>query len=340
MRIATAGLVVALSFGATGCTTGASKASRPVITPAQARAFVASFWPMREKALAEQDAIAIGRLETGAAGLIDQATNQDLLARSPFRSVARVRDHRQIMVFVPRQSTYPATFLAEVLTTYYDQSQGALKQLLTFTKRDAASPWLLALDATATNLDIDPAGMSDTFDPPPPDLPGVDPESFPQDLAEYWNSWWQTGHESPTPPFLAGYWTTERGALIAESGPGRIDPGCGCKTTLKYTPDKDVKPIVFNVQSGALLACFAIRIDESHTPLTGYLRQGAGRNEWGGQLPPGLYRRIDQVAIREACIHASPAQGGVLEVLGGPDEDISIQGTPAKPPLPASVASA
>lgn len=314
-----------------GCSTD-SRRDRVVISPAAARAVVQSYWPKREAAIAAGDVTRIKALESGAAGQVDGAVAEDEHARSPWPGSARVRTHKEVMVFVPRQTTYPATFLAEVITETYE-SREPFKEIMVFIKSSADMPWQLTLDVGGSTIGVDPAGVDNRFDPAPPRLAGVDPSAFPGKLASYWQACWVTGRApiGNGNDFLPGYWTTQKCNAIAGSSPGRFDPTCGCIPRLSYSSNSATGEFSFNTHSGSLLSCFAIRIDDQSRALPhAVLLQDDGRNHWGGKLPPGTYSEIDQTSLRQVCVFTGPQQRDLLDVLGGTDAFIKITGIPAR----------
>lgn len=299
-----------------------------VVTPAQARAIVSAFWPKREAALAALDLSQVNTLEAGVADEVDTAITKDILGRTPRRNLATVRQHGPVMVFVPRQTRYPATFLGEVLTNRYG-STAPFKEVMVFRKTSPSDSWRLVLEVGSETATVDPSGMSAAFDAPLPHFTGVDVARLPAELPAYWQTWWTTMHAPNDSPFAPGYWTTQRGALIAESGGGRLSPQCHCFTTLRYRPYPQGGVYSFNTHSGGLLECFATTITATSTPPAGTaLVQDLDRNNWGAPLTPGIYRRITLVTLRPSCVYANPPEGLPVSVLGGEDGTISVTGIP------------
>ena len=319
--------------GMTGCVDHSSGPHRttspaPVITAVQARAIVAGFWPMREQALVTLDLKRINQLEAGVAGTIDTAITNDILGRMPQRNLATVRDHGPIMVFVPRQTHYPATFLAEVITTRYGSAE-SMKEIMVFRRQQQSDTWRLVLDAGSDTTTVDTTGMGSGFDAQLPHFAGQDAANWPGQLADYWQSWWTTGHSPRYQPFAPGYWTTQRGALIARSARGRPNSHCGCSATLRYQPYPQGGTFAYNTHGGGLLECFATKITDTSVPAPGSgLAQDIGRNNWGAPLAPGIYQRIQMTTIRPSCVYANPPTGLPLDVLGGEDGNITVSGMP------------
>jgi hypothetical protein len=82
-----------------------------LIDSTEAAGVLNAMWSLREQALANRDASAVARLETGPAAQWD-------MVRCTFGCPApQPRPMLDTRLFVPRQSAYPAAFLAEVRTT-------------------------------------------------------------------------------------------------------------------------------------------------------------------------------------------------------------------------------
>jgi hypothetical protein len=308
----------------------AAASGNPVITPDEARALVRGFWPRREAAFAAADVAAIQRLETGAAVLADVGVLQDVAGRMPSPSIARVRDHGQIGVWVPRQEVFPAVFLAAVNTETHED-RAARQMLLVFSKGRRGARWRLAQYGVWGRASIDEdARRGDSFSAPPPVIEGLRPGALPSELAAFWQACWDTG-DVPSSRFLPGYWTTQRCELIAGSRPGEFSPACGCIPSLRYRPYPNAEQYAFTFRSG-LLACFAIEIEDVSTARPGRaLFQDRNRNNWGGLLAAGWYREIVKIDLRQVCVVGGPHDARMMQVIGdnGDYATVRVRARPA-----------
>jgi Zn-dependent protease len=111
---------------------------QPVITPPEAETLVKAIWQARRQALFWIDTI--NDVETQAAAEFNSyASLESALAYGQPGAV------RTLTVFVPRQLTYPAFFLAVVTT--HDDRRPDRREGLAFTRNDAGKAWKLAIDA-------------------------------------------------------------------------------------------------------------------------------------------------------------------------------------------------
>ena len=317
-----------------GCTASGTSRSGPpsaavIVTPAEAHAVVEGFWPKREAAVVKASIEELNDIESGTAALADKAVASDKRLRSPAPTPARIRRHGPIAVFVPRQTRYPATFLAEVNTTTYD-GVSPRQMMMVFRRANTMDRWRLDHYAVWGLNDVDETGTGTNFDAPASAVSGIDIASLPAEVAEYWQTCWTTGHPPAKAQFVPGYWTTDRCERIAQSGPGRFDPACGCVPELRYKPYPNARTFAFVVRTRSVLACFAIEITDTSKPeQQSVLQQDTGRDNWGGLLPPGLYDEIVQTSIRQVCALADTSQP--VNLIGDNDDDafVRITGTPA-----------
>ena len=176
---------------------------------------VNAFWPARERALSNRDQLAVRGLETGAAAEWDVVGCNVACAPVSPRSIGDLR------VYVPRQAQYPASFLAEVLTTAYQSTTVPMVELMVFTRPSGDEPWSLALDTGfpgIKHIDEYPVPVEGgAFDAAAPRIPGVDPAGLPTLLASYWQHWADTGSAPPGSAFLPGPFTDKTGQAIHET---------------------------------------------------------------------------------------------------------------------------
>jgi hypothetical protein len=320
-----------------------------VVDAGQAREITTALWPLREQGLASDDVATTDRLEDGVAREFDDAVSIDDRARPNITPLRRVRPYSNLTVFVPHQTTYPAAFLAQVLTSVYATvpSEGSVAgapyvELVVITRHDRSSSWKVSLDTgyAATTLQLPSTGADGLGTDPPPSF--IDPPALFSGLAGYWQHWKDTG----TPPadaelWLPGYWTTQRAAKLASVRNRSADPGCGgCIRNVGYRADPATDGIwSFAVSrpdgTPARLVCSTVRITDRSVPGRRQLalHQDGARNNWGGWLAPGVYSAITTSAVRQSCIKTGPARQDGLAILGGNGDIVAAHATRASPAL-------
>lgn len=312
----------------------------PAVTPSQARRIVSAWWPLHESALAGNDIALTDALEGGAAGTYDDAVSRDNMVRGGNLRV--VRQHADLQVLVPWTPQLPASFLAEVNTTVYgttsDYPPGTpYTEILVFSRQNDKSPWTVLLRTGHTNPNFDditafPQG-DEVFDSAPP-IPGwISPKDLPGRLAAYWSYCYQYGPPSK-PPFVQGYWTTQRCPTLQSNRLTALSEGI--KTSGNYYADLSRDGFwEFNVYGGWDLACFTVRLDQHLTPISGLLFQEDSRNNYGGWLAPGRYSEITSSSLHQSCALIPPTSAGTplfpgIGIVGGEGGIVAVTGTPGR----------
>jgi hypothetical protein len=313
--------------------------SGPVITPVQAAAVVRAFWPLNERANATNDRRLTDMLDSGPAAEFEDAVSADNLARPSLPDLRVVRPLKGVEVFVPLQTAFPATFLADVLTTVYgtspegDPPGTSSVEVYVFVRPDAATPWRAALRTfgpTHLGVIIGPAGGSYLATLPGSHDLTVDPETVPSLLATYWQRYYDTGAPPPS-IFAPGRWTTEKMvALLKEVRQFAADTGI--RETTEYSVDlKRDGLFQFAVNGNWDLACFTVRYSTVQIPAAGHvLHQDPARNNYGGSLPPGQYVRITTTGLRQTCAWLPPVgyKGEGVLVMGHEGGNLLVSGIP------------
>jgi hypothetical protein len=192
-RLVAAGVaVVALAIcPALPANAEASASGTPVITPALAAAVVDDLWPRREAALMARNAATLGALETGAAEALDHAWIDGATTGLAAGELPRTITGRYVLV--PRQLSYPASFIAVIVYQNAGSPNWVYTEVAAFARSGPADAWRLAVDACPPvpkdfrELVQDP--QSDDFAPvvaPDLDLPFGD---LPARSAHRWPGW-------------------------------------------------------------------------------------------------------------------------------------------------------
>lgn len=274
-----------------------------VMDASDAEKLVRAFWPARERALSTRDPRAVRLLETGAAAQWD-AVGCTMGCAPP-----RPRTIQDLNVFVPRQTTYPAAFMAQVLTTEYHSST-ALVEIMVFTRASSSQPWSLAFDTAytgSTRLGAYPASIDGgAFNADAPEVDGT-ASSLPAELAAYWQHWVDSGSAPADTRFADGSFTSVQGAAIHEARLERRADGIAENVT--YTPDTagGVWSFAVNREGGLTpdfaLTCGTVRYVRVATSTRngGTLVQDLGFQPFGTLLRPGAYASVTEQGLRQSC---------------------------------------
>jgi hypothetical protein len=290
-------------------------AGAPVITPDRARVLLAAFWPVREQALSDCDLATLNRIDAGSARDGDVARARcGCLIRSPTTGI----DESE--VFVPRQTTYPASFVAQVRTE--ETSGTSWAEAMVFTRAAPAAPWQLSL---ATGYAADPDKLV-VLGSPLTDAEGYAkvPDAATRAAAERaapaLAAFWQESRDSGTVPassFAPSPWTTSVPARMADH-PQDLPQANGLVGHFRYSVDQG-DPMVHVLSDGSDLACRAIRTEQTYTagPDGALPYQSLDRKNWGAELAPGSYRSITLHGVSQTCFLVPPGGRGRVFVLGG-----------------------
>jgi len=298
-------------------------AGDPLIDSISADTLARAFWPLREQALSDHDLPTLRTLETGV------AAEADVALCTPGCLPASPRPFTEVRVFAPRQETYPAAFLAEVLTST-PAGDGPELDKLVFTRTSARTSWSLALDSTSGDEHLTDAPQTDPsgFDQPTPALTGARaPVQLPAELAGYWRHWAATGTAPPGVAFAAGPLSDARGRQlwariqsdarigVRDSFTFTADPGRdGVWTFSTSTLDPNGLPSM-----GWALTCGSVRAhatsiasDRTHPVI-----QPEDRSDFGDRVAPGNYSNISSTSLEQVCMLENPGLPAVAVAADG-----------------------
>jgi hypothetical protein len=301
------------------------------VDPGEAANVVDALWLVRERALANTDMATIRELETGPALEWDAACYDGCQPTSP-------RPMQKMQVFVPRQSTYPAYFLAEVLTITNDLTVPYVETMV-FTRASTSLPWMLNFDTGYSEIptmseqsEVDAQG----FDAPAPSFTGVTVSDLPGELAAYWQTWKDTGAAPPGARFEGGTWTNEWGPYIYNYAQELTSEGLSEAATYSADPSQDgqwtfaIDDMVGDqLVDGMALSCGTVRFTSVISALSGYtITQPVDQSTWSDLLPAGTYSQLTRVGLRQSCFLLQPGSASI-GVVGGNGGDTKITGIPA-----------
>ena len=327
----TAGLPAALT---------ATNPTGPVVTPAMAQAVVSAAWALHGQALAAGDENLMASMETGSALEADLGRCGCPHPTNPFGPIGGVS------VMVPRQTSYPARFMAQVATTVPAPTSGRDQYLafVVFTRTDPATPWRITLlggfasDGAAAVTP--PAVDADGYLAIEAAAPKVDPAAVHDLLADYWRRAKDSGTVPDPGPFEPGVWTTHQAGVLAEHHQGEVG-GTGFTEYYAYQADPDPASLfVFDQGLGWRIACAPVRVQRTFTGGPGgFPYQTPDLHNWGRDVPPGVHAAIIDTELTVPCIEI-PAAGSAdgLRVYGADEYTSHIEARDAPAPTaPATI---
>lgn len=296
-------------------TATAPAGSPTVVTPVMAKNAVLAMWPVREAVLSARTAASLDQIETGTALTGDRdrvfcgcLEAQMLLATN------------SVQVYVPRQTTWPAHFVAEV---HLGSPQQPFREYLVFTRAGFAVPWKVAFAAGAqfsgaTTIDVgerDKDGYTTS-------LPaGVQASvgQLPAALAAAFQTAKESGRPTLPGSFAPGAWTSSLLDKIVQTPQGGRIGGSGPKLTVHYFTYPADAVIAVPLTDGRTLACGVVRQTADYTAPYGRLVQDSAQRSWPPTLSPGQYRKVTATGQLQTCFLVST--GGDPVVVSGGDLD-------------------
>ena len=308
----------------------AINASGPVVTPDQAGGIVRAWWPVHEQALTGNNMVATDQLESGGFQQFTDGQTLDLVGRQ--LTSRTVRPLIDLRLFVPRQNTYPADFLAILETTPYptDQSQPPgtkVVEFVVFQRSGASDSWRAALESDAYTAKWPPsvfptATGGSPYETPPQGPFGVAPLDLPGALASYWTAAYQSGTHPTGSPFASASFVNLSGEAIYQD---RLawEKRTGLVGDATFSVDAVDPVFQFSVNGFYDAVCFTVRmVSTTKRAGGGTLQQDPTRQNYGGRLPPGQYRALISYGEHQTCIYLPPAGDGsplVVEHVSGGD---------------------
>jgi hypothetical protein len=295
-------------------TATAPAGSRTVVTPDMARAALLAMWPVRQRIMSARQTATLPVIESGSAlsgdrdrescGCLERAMSEPLVA---------------YRVYVARQTSWPARFVAEV---HLGTVQEPFRYYLVLSRAATDQPWKVAFIAGVSfswpqaidNSRNDNAGY--TLPVPAQDLANV--TQLPALLASDYQQTKEAGMPRLDPQFLSGVWTTSFLDQIVKTSQGGQMNGSGPRLTVHYFADPDDRVDVVPLDRGRTLACGVVRQSAVYSPAHGALIQDAGRHGWPPSLSPGFYRKVTATGQLQTCfIKLSPVFSSRVMVSGG-----------------------
>lgn len=288
-------IVAALSVGAT-LAVHAKKQSTDdgVVSTAQADRVLRAYWDVHERALAEGDLATIAALDADPAA----AWEHGAVACGCYH-VDQPRDLASATYLVPRQTSYPAFFVAEASESY----QGTpWVDVLVFTKHDANAKWLVSFESgfAPHAIDQNRVAAADSTATPTPAQHQV-ASAVAAELAKVWQQAKEDGAIPEQNPFADEGQTEQRLTRLMASRQDQIQ---GNSLFGHYTFSASSTDPLFEAATadGSDLACQPVRETVVYTAQPGYaVYQDDARKNWGSLLAPGNYRSVTTHDIWQTC---------------------------------------
>jgi hypothetical protein len=319
-----------------------------LVTPSQAREVTVSMWQLWEDALIARNTTALTELTPPGVLLTGELYN---CAWPSGGCVAETspRPVNAVTTIVPAQHSYPIDFLAEVSTTQdiSDLNSGQAQwvpwvELQVLTKANASAPWQLSFDTgyDGTNnqlppllpfdLQPEPASSSSSqptsgatlYNPPPTNSPSTPSSTFLSLLAQYYQSFKDTGNPPTNDRFAVGGAADGYGSQLAENRQGNI--ALGSRNGYDFSADPGAGEWEFSGAGGLPIECGTVLDTSTNTPVGGpVLLQNTDRTNWGMALAPGAYSKVITTTTHPTCVDDVD---GVLDAAGDSGYSTGVTG--------------
>lgn len=298
-------------------TTGSIEVSNdPILLPADARAIVEELNAGSDKANATIDENLQNSIETSPARDIDDAFFKRLRALGRTTASGAARQLAEVKVYVPKQTTYPARFMAYVQLSLVDNpGEPPTSRLRLYEKEAADEPWKLAMYITvppefpAPEVPLDADGFAQMVNDEQDGSFKLDPSRVPEEFSNYLSGY-AAGTESSI--FSPGRFTSE----LSESYKAAVDKDAGAQitTSVSTTPgDREVQ--AFKTADGGALALFSTDVVTSYAAAPGRSLSPTSGSE--GLLPPGTYDTIERTVTHMVAAVVPPATSErMVQIVG------------------------
>ncbi len=296
----------------------------PVLLPADAAAIVADLNAGSDKANETIDAQLQNAIETSPARDIDDANFKRLKALGrTTASSASPRTLQDVKVYVPRQTTYPARFMAHVKLIRADNP--ATTRLRLYEKEAADEPWKLAMYITvpaefaAPDVPVDADGFAQLVEGP--EGLKLDPSKVSEELANYLSGY-ATGTDSSI--FAPGRHTSELSQSYKDSNQENAQATITSSTAVE---PGELPVQAFKTADGGALALFSQNVITRYAAAPGKSLSPISGSE--GLLPAGTYNTIDRTVANMVAAVIPPAGSETLvQVVGVTGGTVSIEHSP------------
>ena len=288
----------------------------PILLPDDARKIVEDLNAASDKANDTLDFNLEGSIETSPARDIAEAYYKRLQALGRTTASGPPRSIQDVTVYVPKQTTYPARFLAYVKLALVDNpAEPAINRLRLYEKEAGDEPWKLAMYITvppefaAPDIPLDADGFAEIVTDDDADTLKLEPSRVPEELSKYLSGY-AAGTDSSI--FAPGRFTNE----VAQTYKTAADNDAGrqiSNTTAVSPGDVDVQ--AFKLRDGGALALFDTNAVTTYAAGEGQVLNATAGSE--GLLPPGAYKTIKRtLATMVAAVIPPTGSEGLVQIAG------------------------
>lgn len=300
----------------------------PILLPDDAREIVEDLNAGSDKANETIDDKLQNSIETSPARDIDDAFFKRLKALGRTSAPGAARQLQDVTVYVPKQTAYPARFMAYVKLALVDNpGEPPTVRLRLYEKEEADEPWKLAMYITVPpefpepDVPLDADGFAELVSPDEADEYKLDPFRVPEELSSYLSAY-AAGTDSSI--FAPGRFTNE----LAQSYKATVDKDAA----LQITTSVEVQPGELDVQAfktrdGGALALFSTDAVTRYAAAPGKSLSPTTGSE--GLLPTGTYDTIDRrVTHMNAAVIPPAGAEGPVQVVGSTSGVVAFEHSP------------
>jgi len=205
-------------------------------------------------------------------------------------------------VYVPRQTTWPAHFVAEV---QLGSPQQPFREYLVFTRGGFAVPWKVAFAAGAQlkgpqAIDVG-AQDKDGYTISLPVHIQDSVSRLPATLAAAYQTAKETMRPTVPPQFAPGAWTSDFLNKVVQTPQGGRVGDSGPNLTVHYFTYPADTVVAVPLTGGRTLACGVVRQTAVYTAPHGWLVQDSAQRSWAPTLPAGRYRNVTATGQLQTC---------------------------------------
>ncbi len=293
-----------------------------VIDPQAAQQLFDSYWQLRLTDLSFDDDQLLGLIETGPALRVD--------ANTCGCGVAFWGPSLADSIFLTKQTSFPAYFVAESRTDIGGNSSAARSiVVLLFERTSASSSWKVVVDSQQQDLANKPPAQ--TIDTPLTDSAGYDiadvlifpggANALTADAAAYWEYWAVHRAAPPSSVFTADYWTTEWSPTIATEEQTVSDEGYPVRFHFSVAESNNAWLVP---QWQRSIAFGSVMYTATFTNPGGVVNQDAEREPFAPSLAPGRYTSVVETKVVEPWFYILP--DGKASIYGASPWPVAITG--------------
>jgi hypothetical protein len=302
--------------------------SDPILLPDDARGIVEDLNGGSDTANQTLDDKLQNSIETSPARDIDDAFFKRLKALGRTTAAGAPRQLQDVTAYVPKQTTYPARFMAYVKLALVDNpGEPPTSRLRLYEKQAADEPWKLSMYITvppefpAPDIPLDADGFAELVADDQGDAFKLDPFSVPEELGKYLSSY-AAGADSSI--FAPGRFTNE----LAQSYKATTDKDLALEiTTSTEVRPGELDPLVFKTRDGGALALFSTDAVTKYAAAPGKSLSPTTGSE--GLLPTGSYETIERtITHMNAAVVPPTGAEGLIQIVGSTSGVVSFEHTP------------